>query len=332
MSLLDNLGNLLAGSGKRTQPIELQPGEREVFRTAGAVLAGGLSLVGGEIVVTNQRLLFTPLNVSDGEALLAAGLKRAGAPEKAVALVGYFARRVNDAATETDVVSIREGQHGSLFKPPSVVVQGSSGRSIELGVLADPRSANAAAGNYDARRRLITAVQATIGPPGQAVGVGRSEIGVVGTPRVRPDTIASTTTAALTEAEADAQATFEELPTGMRIFMPMARAQSQKARLDAQLVGTWQIPDTGTVSLGHDGLLTVTMQLFGALPPGRVTGQWWIDGVPEALVLNFVCVQTNGEQEVEFATSYAMPIASISPTELTIRGADGTTSYLRRSA
>jgi hypothetical protein len=154
----------------------------------------------------------------------------------------------------------------------------------------------------------------------------------VAAPRIRPDTVGISTTAALTEAETEAQATFEEHPSGLRIFLPMARAQSQNARLDARLVGSWELPDIGTISLSQEGALTGTMQLFGALPAGRVIGQWWIDGVPEALVLNFVCVQTNGEQEIEYATSYALPISTISPALVTMIDPDGTTWTLRRPA
>jgi hypothetical protein len=322
MGLLDNIGNLLQGSGKRAMPYELLPGEREQYRTPGSVVSGGLSTVGGDIVVTNQRLLFAPLNVTDVAALLGAGLERAGAPQQGTAVVGWLADRVSNAAVACLVVSIENGRNRSLLSPPTVVIAGSDGRSFELGVTASRLSPNVSQENDEARARLIAAVKShlkarSLGPDAWIDASSVRQIDGVA-PKARPQIGAQTTSAALTESEIDASMGAEEDQNGIRIFMPMARARSERARFDDRLLGTWAVPELGSITLADGGRLTGAMQLFGALPVGPVAGQWWVDGVPDALVLNFVCVQRDESVRIEFATSWPLQISHVSPDHLVV--------------
>ena len=315
MGILGNLGNLLQGSGRQTEPVQLLPDERELFRTAGAVLVAGSSAVGGDIVVTNQRLLFTPLNVADVAVLLGFGLQRAGAPKAATALIGHVSDYVSKAATATDVVAIRDGREASLLSPPSVVIVSATGRELEFGVTASRRSLNVSPANEQARRQLVSLVQT------QLAGAGRgqrqpSPARTGAAPRIAPDVRSLETTAALTEGEIEAATEVVEDGRRTRIFRPMARGRSAAACLDPRLPGRWSFGNLGSITLCPDGTLTGVLQLFGALPPGRVTGQWWIDGIPEALILNYVCVQSDEEQEMEMATSQPLILTQLSSDKI----------------
>lgn len=61
MGILDSLGGLLGGSGKTTVPIPMLDGESEIMRVIGSARPGGLTSVGGELVLTTHRVCFTPL-------------------------------------------------------------------------------------------------------------------------------------------------------------------------------------------------------------------------------------------------------------------------------
>ncbi|GGM75427.1 hypothetical protein GCM10011609_09190 [Lentzea pudingi] len=81
MSVLDAFSGLLGGSGKSPLPVTLAVGEDEVTRAVASFRPGGLTSVGGDLVLTTKRLVFTPLNVTDVVKVLTWALGKAGAPD-----------------------------------------------------------------------------------------------------------------------------------------------------------------------------------------------------------------------------------------------------------
>lgn len=158
--LFDNARRLMNGSGRSTVPLELRPGETETTRVVASALFGGLTAVGGDLVVTNQRVVFVPLNVRDVAPLLSKGLKAADV-SGASALVGWLQKQIDGSETSMDrVVSARAGSGGSLFKPPTVLFKLADGRDLEFGVLAGRTSMNLSAKNRTVRDQLVSTLTA----------------------------------------------------------------------------------------------------------------------------------------------------------------------------
>ena len=159
--------NLIGGSGRETMPFELSEGETEVLRVVGSKRPGTFTSVGGDLVLTNFRVLFTPLNTGDVAKLLAFGLGKAGVNGKIVGLVGKVQDMVGVAApigpgAIADIVRIEAGTNGSIFKPPTVIVRGTDGNSNEIGVLGgrlfqngDPRNTIARDDFLEAARQQL---------------------------------------------------------------------------------------------------------------------------------------------------------------------------------
>ena len=137
MGLLDNVKNLVGGSGRTFVDIPLEPGEHVVLDKVGCVIRHGIVWKGGQLRLTNRRLLLRPWNTADTAALLTAGLKASGAPGPAVALVGWLQGQNSPEANQLDAIaSVAAGGGPSLMKPPTIVITLSDGRTIELGVMA----------------------------------------------------------------------------------------------------------------------------------------------------------------------------------------------------
>ena len=163
MGLLDGLRSLLNGDGTRTLPIELAAGETERLRVVASASPGGVS-VGGDLVLTDRRLVFTPLNVRGVVDVLAWGLGKAGAPDVIAGIPGKLREKVGDpAATElAGITAVERGGDASWLKPPTVVVTGDDGTRFEIGILAARGRANIARVNNVARDRVLTAVREAI--------------------------------------------------------------------------------------------------------------------------------------------------------------------------
>jgi len=79
MGLFDSFMKTVGGAGKAAQPVSFEPGEVEVGRVVGCTLEGGSSWFGGDLVLTDRRLIFTPLEVRYVADLLQYGLKKVDA-------------------------------------------------------------------------------------------------------------------------------------------------------------------------------------------------------------------------------------------------------------
>lgn len=158
MGLFDALKNLAAGSGRSTLPIELAQGESERGRFFAARLADGLSVTGGDLVVTDRRVLFTPLNVTDVAQVLSWGLKRAGVPAlvaQAPIKVGELVGQPADAGLLT---TAQAGRPAALLRLPEIILTDAEGRTQTFGVGASRTSPNMSPANTVARDELVSLI------------------------------------------------------------------------------------------------------------------------------------------------------------------------------
>ncbi|MCH8572230.1 hypothetical protein LSI54_12820 [Nesterenkonia sp. AY15] len=143
-------------------PYELSKGEVEILRVVGSKRPGRITSVGGDLVLTTCRVIFTPLDTSDVSKLLSFGLGKAGADGGIVGIVDKVQEMIGTAApigsgALTELSRIEAGHEGSLLKPPTLVIHGSDGSSEEIGVLEKGLSHNSSANNRAARDRFIEA-------------------------------------------------------------------------------------------------------------------------------------------------------------------------------
>lgn len=158
MGLFDSFRNVLRGSGRETLPVELAEGERERGRFVAAKLAGNVAAVGGDLVVTDRRVVFAPLNVTDVVQVLSWGLAKAGAPsgaEKLPIKVGELVGQPSDAGQLT---TAEAGRPATLTRPPEVILADDKGNKVPFGVLAGRTKLNRDPANTVARNQLVALV------------------------------------------------------------------------------------------------------------------------------------------------------------------------------
>lgn len=163
MSVLDSVVRLLSGNGRAPVKVPLASGEREQHRVVACSLFSGMSKAGGNLVLTNERLIFTPWSMQDLGSLLAAGFRTlslpdaiAQAPETAVKLIGEPI-----GVPLEQIAGAVAGQKPSVFRPPSILVR-TEEAEIEFGVLASLWSLNAAAANVVARDNFLATLHAQL--------------------------------------------------------------------------------------------------------------------------------------------------------------------------
>lgn len=163
MGILESLKGVLSGSGKSAEPITFEPGETEIARTVGCTLKGGKPWVGGDLVLTDKRLLFTPLNTADVAVLLQYGLKKAGAPGSAVTAVGWVQGQIQQIPTDLAAISnVTIGRQADAFHPPAFAVHLADGQTLEFGVLKSRLSPNGSGGNNTARDQFVSQLQSRL--------------------------------------------------------------------------------------------------------------------------------------------------------------------------
>lgn len=167
MGLTDALGGLLGGSGMTTLPVPLQPGEVEIAREVASLRPGSLRSIGGDLVLTDHRLAFAPLNTRDVAAVLTWALGKAGAPGPAAQVPGHLDQLIVDrefggASGLRGIRSVAVGSPPSLLKPPTLIVVSNDGTVEEVGLLHARRSRNGDMRNAAARDRMLAVVQAML--------------------------------------------------------------------------------------------------------------------------------------------------------------------------
>lgn len=166
MGVIDNFRNLAGGAGRRTVPVTLLEGEQELLRVNANRRPGSLRSVGGELVLTSDRVIFTPWNTRDISALEAWLLPRAGAPRGTKQLIDALQEHVDAAGTAAargQVASVTAGAAASLTRPPTVIVATPEGQRTEYGVVSCLLSPNLFPANTRARDAFVAAAREASG-------------------------------------------------------------------------------------------------------------------------------------------------------------------------
>jgi hypothetical protein len=146
----------LEGPHYTPSPVELQ--EIVGAWTAAKTRGGGLSLAGGQAILTPQYLVFTPWDMDQTRAWLVKGLSKAGFS---------YAEQINKLITATKLlepVAIPIGMiasadplnRASLFKTPTVRLQMTDGRHFDLGILHSPRTMTVSSKNNTAMEDFLS--------------------------------------------------------------------------------------------------------------------------------------------------------------------------------
>ncbi len=163
MGIRDHLTNLASGAGRTTVPLDLVSGERELLRAYANARPGTLTSVGGQLVLTTERIAFLPWNTADIAGFLAWALPKAGLPAQVGDLVGKVQDAIGGAGFASSVSVVDTGTDGSLLRPPTIVVSASDGSRHEFGILASMGSLNLSPRNRTARDEFVAAVRAAAG-------------------------------------------------------------------------------------------------------------------------------------------------------------------------
>jgi hypothetical protein len=148
------------GTGERTVPVPLDPGERQLAEFYGAVG----HRTGGKLVVTNQRLIFQPWDLSLAQDLIKYGCKIVRVPHSDAVnyIVGKMVGIVDRTAQGVgDIVNVESVGMASLFGLPKIGVAKADGSYAEFGVAHSPTTPDLSRKNNEARDQLVLLLQNT---------------------------------------------------------------------------------------------------------------------------------------------------------------------------
>ena len=148
--------------------VPLLEGEEIVRRQAASV--DGKSIWGGQLVLTNQRLLFGPLDmrgarklINDGVEFLPDGLGVLGkVVSKALDYTTAYQDGLAGAVPTTAIASVGPGQNRGLFHPPSLLLTMDNGTRVEIGILESKFTPNIALSNRVARDEMVQLIAAQL--------------------------------------------------------------------------------------------------------------------------------------------------------------------------
>jgi hypothetical protein len=148
MGLFDGL---LPGRGPSYKRPEMEL-EGVVGAWTAARTNSGLSVSGGQVVLTRDHLVFSPWDMDATRAFLVRWLGKAGVPhlgtiDKLLDATGLLEPVVLPLA---EVVRVDMLSRGSLFKPPQVRLHFADGRHFDLGILHSPTTMNPSPKNKQA--------------------------------------------------------------------------------------------------------------------------------------------------------------------------------------
>jgi hypothetical protein len=125
---------------------------------------GGLSLAGGQVVLTSQYLVFTPWDMDQTRAWLVKGLSKAGfSYAQTIDKLISASRLLEPVVVPLDrIASVQPLNRARLFKPPTVRLQLVDGRHFDLGILESPTTRNGSSKNNIAMEDFMRNLQPLI--------------------------------------------------------------------------------------------------------------------------------------------------------------------------
>lgn len=148
-----------------TMSFVLAEGENETTRAVACVDPGWTS-VGGDLVVTSHRIVFTPVDVRKAASVLVWVSDKVGGPaalgkavDRGVDMVGAPRDLVAEQGNPT---AVRAGRSASLFRAPTLILV-SDGRENEIGILSGRFAPNIDRRNTVERDRMLAVITEWIG-------------------------------------------------------------------------------------------------------------------------------------------------------------------------
>jgi hypothetical protein len=141
------------------------PVEGAIGRWTAARTASGVSIAGGEMILTPEHLVFTPWDMERTRQFLVKPLTEAGVPR-----VGEADKLLSDskllepaAVPLSEITSFHPMGRASLLKPPWGRLEFAGGRALDLGILAGVRHPNLHPANNIAFDDFYAKLQAVLG-------------------------------------------------------------------------------------------------------------------------------------------------------------------------
>jgi hypothetical protein len=154
--------------------VPLLEGEQIIRRQTASV--DGKSIWGGQLVLTNQRLLFRPLDMKGTTKLINDGIEflpdNLGVLGKVVSKALDYTTAYQDglpgAVPTSAIASVKAGRNGGLLQPPSLVLTMDNGTRVEIGILKSKFTPNIARSNRVARDEMVQLIKAQMAAGGLA--------------------------------------------------------------------------------------------------------------------------------------------------------------------
>ena len=157
---------VLGHTPPHVEPDDPQPGESTIASAAACTIKRGVAWVGGDLIVTNQRLIFNPWYSGDLTKLTSQGLKFVPIPHAhhMTTVVGSAQRLGTQADFDSGLITaVSVGQPAGLARPPTIVVERSNGAPLEFGIARSRWTPTRSHRNIVARDRILAAAKAALG-------------------------------------------------------------------------------------------------------------------------------------------------------------------------
>lgn len=156
-------------SGKYYIDVPLLEGEQIVHRQAATLLSHGVNMVPGQLVLTNQRLLFQPVNYGGLNKLVKLGLPLLPGGGGAVlgalveAAADYHKQRTGTVPID-QIDSVSIGQlRANPIHPASLVVNLKNGRSLEIAIYTSLGTIAFLPKHAAARDEMLSLIKTSLG-------------------------------------------------------------------------------------------------------------------------------------------------------------------------
>jgi hypothetical protein len=144
--------------GQRTVPVPLNPGESQIAECYGAVG----HVTGGKLIVTNQRLIFQPWDMSLAQALVKMGCQVLGVPHSGG--VNYIVGKLKGIVDRTaqgigDIANVERVGMASVTSLPKIGITKTDGSYAEFGIVYSPTTINFSPKNNQVRDQMASLLQ-----------------------------------------------------------------------------------------------------------------------------------------------------------------------------